>query len=514
MAQKRQREEENFYTYYKKEAHRRRRHHSMDTSTWRNARQVLVLHDKVCAEFSSSLSRRSGNMGRTVRGLNTAISIVGNISGGADSSHRKNAIVKLLREWSITLHNDYLQPTRNKVQYVRYMYKTAEFNIPESLKAFINADSKDVKRSIDHRVLEIRKRFQSKPSEQIWEKTLLEEFGIAGINEITIRRSYRNWPTTTNNSLKHLMKTMTKNEDPPMKGTRAYGILKSILSNAAESLYGGKLLSKIELEAYLLYAALEARHGKIMLSPHFLFEGQAGAGKSLVAKLLFPKEIAMIMVNDSKGVGQFELHGQQVAIRVDEAGEHFWGSPEILATIYTMFHNEWSAKVHSTRKDQNATLAFITTNDEDALSHIVGVADEDGAKRRFLVTKFDNKLSHGKKEEITNDTCQELLEIWFKKFDVAAAKKAMYARLETEDQPPINYDEIIQALEKLKGIRHRYPAQVHEDAKAGDEFVHEDNMKREKRIKCIYRFGQRIKRSLNQVTWTRGLWIKSSKLIV
>ena len=166
-------------------------------------------------------------------------------------------------------------------------------------------------------------------------------------------------------------------------------------------------------KAYLIWSALEARSGEVSLSPYFLMEGVAGAGKTLISNLLYPPEIALILANDAKGVGQIEFHREHRIFKVDDATEAFWNSSELLGTIYTMYHNSRTAKVHLSKSNQvnPASIAVITSNEYHNLHKFGAICDGEGAKRRFLTIVFNQELEGTERAKITNETCQELLNL-------------------------------------------------------------------------------------------------------
>lgn len=156
--------------------------------------------------------------------------------------------------------------------------------------------------------------------------------------------------------------------------------------NSADSFkWGRQRLNKREAMTVLIWLTIEARRSRIEFSPHVIFKGQAGAGKTLLAKLLWPSSITSTLPMDEQGVGQMEMGTGHVVLKVDDAGEALWDNNKIMSTLYSMFHNEWSAKTHGWKQKNSETMAIITTNEENPIEKIAMTYDMQRAIRRHMV---------------------------------------------------------------------------------------------------------------------------------
>lgn len=360
-------------------------------------------------------------------GSSAAHGIIGPIGPNKSTwSAKKGTIFRLLTSQGIKLKEGYLQPLKSsKESYIKYMWKTDPSNIPETLLAWI--DKRLHKPLQDKKIADLQASYDQKPSEAKWRKALIEEFGFSGVAELTVRRSYDMWPGTKNTEKQKLLKLLRERKDPIMTGMDAYGIIQEIIHNAEWSMYGHEITTK-EAELVLLNAVMEATAGEVKKSPHILLEVQAGAGKTLLGQLLFPKEIASIIPNDSEGVGQMELGVDQCVVKIDDATDAFWGSSKLLGTLYTMYHNGWTAKVHSSKRDQDAAITFITSNGLSNVERFGIVADGEGATRRFMVGKFHQKFERNRKMKVTTSTVDELQIIWLWKIELRREMTKRFSR--------------------------------------------------------------------------------------
>jgi hypothetical protein len=331
---------------------------------------------------------------------------------------RKRAATQKLLQSGIELHEGYIQPLKTtREKYINYMWKTCIEEMDENHAAWAN-----IKKSFafsTESCKKLQESLESKPSEAEWEAILLNEFGYKGFTTRDMQLSYKHWPETKHVKLGRLIRTARRNQRPRMTGVQAYKLIKQIIGSAEWELAGTEISAR-DAEIVLLNAALEAREGKVAISPHILLEGQAGSGKTLLCQLLFPPEIASIIPNDSEGVGQLELAEKQRVVKVDDATDAFWNSSRLLGTIYTMYHNQWTAKVHGSKRDQPAAIAVITSNNLSNLSRFSVVADGEGAERRFLVGRFDQKMPKTEYREIITKTCEDaLMKLFEREYDGA-----------------------------------------------------------------------------------------------
>ena len=146
-----------------------------------------------------------------------------------------------------------------------------------------------------------------------------------------------------------------------------------------------------------------------------------------------------------------ELQAGQRIIKVDDATDAFWTSSKLLGTLYTMYHNTWSAKVHSTKRDQPACIAVITSNGDGNITRFGLGADMDGAERRFLVINWQKKLKKQPHRSITPRTCEQLLERLIKGLQLDKLANQINAHYEIHRKRLPEVREIYESLKQIKG---------------------------------------------------------------
>jgi len=147
-------------------------------------------------------------------------------------------------------------------------------------------------------------------------------------------------------------------------------------------------LNHFDLQIALLCLAIEARdHTKkeIEISPHICLTGSAGKGKTLLGKMLYPTSIASLMTNDSQGVGQLQLGPKRKMFKMDDLPAAILRDHKIAASIKSMYHNDWSAKIHGSKENNKAAAVFITTNEADPLLKLSDISDLKAIERRFII---------------------------------------------------------------------------------------------------------------------------------
>ena len=184
------------------------------------------------------------------------------------------------------------------------------------------------------------------------------------------------------------MKTKPKQWTPNEGAT----IVMDIINNATDRGWNNEDLTMWDCTVALVAAAVEARdpnHSGIQFSPHFILHGAAGKGKTLLDQLLFATDIAPVMTNDSQGVGQMALEFKHKVLKIDDASPAFFNNTALTAAVKFKHHNTWSAKTHGERQDNEATMAFITTNMSSPVARAAGLESVDAWNRRCLTMEWD-----------------------------------------------------------------------------------------------------------------------------
>jgi len=175
---------------------------------------------------------------------------------------------------------------------------------------------------------------------------------------------------------------------PPKLGAKLF---RKITKKFGNIKWGEHNLNHFDLQIALLCLAIEARdHTKkqIEISPHICLTGSAGKGKTLLGKMLYPTSIASLMTNDSQGVGQLQLGPKRKMFKMDDLPAAILRDHKIAASIKSMYHNDWSAKIHGSKENNNAAAVFITTNEADPLLKLSDVSDLKAIERRFVVANI------------------------------------------------------------------------------------------------------------------------------
>ena len=76
-----------------------------------------------------------------------------------------------------------------------------------------------------------------------------------------------------------------------------------------------------------------------------------------------------------------------------------------------MYHNSWSAETHGDRQDNEATVAFITTNMDDPVVRAAGLESVEAWNRRCLTMEWDDDSAAppvGPRRRMTSQLCKEL----------------------------------------------------------------------------------------------------------
>ena len=179
---------------------------------------------------------------------------------------------------------------------------------------------------------------------------------------------------------------MTKIQQP-WTANRACDIIEHICRQAVNIQWKGNKLTDNDLKIALASASLEARDPNsqgIQFAPHFMLHGSAGKGKTLLGKFLFPPDVASMPPNNAGGIGQMDLRFGHKVLKIYDTGSAFFDNPALTAAIKFMYHNTWSAKTHGDRQDNDAAMAFITTNMSDPVQRLAGVESDKAFKRQFL----------------------------------------------------------------------------------------------------------------------------------
>jgi len=91
------------------------------------------------------------------------------------------------------------------------------------------------------------------------------------------------------------------------------------------------------------------------------------------------------MTNDSQGVGQLQLGPKRKMFKMDDLPAAILRDHKIAASIKSMYHNDWSAKIHGSKENNKAAAVFITTNEADPLLKLSDVSDLKAIERRFVI---------------------------------------------------------------------------------------------------------------------------------
>ena len=233
--------------------------------------------------------------------------------------------------------------------------------------------------------------------------------------------------------------------------------------------WDGSKLNRTGIATVLLVAALEARSkvDGIQMSPHIMLVGEAGCGKTILGKILFPKSVASNLPMDSEGVGQATMDIGHNVMKIDDAGQSTLLSKRIVDMIKTCYQNQWSAKEHGSRQHNAATLIWITTNVPDPLLLMSLNGDTAPLERRFMkVTMKKNKrLQLGEIKKFTEEKIDEAIHELMIQHMGNWAKQGQIEQIMKHHRflEVVLYEEDHEKLETLRKQREKSPDILEED---------------------------------------------------
>jgi len=283
----------------------------------------------------------------------------------------------------------YLQPCKDFRACVEYAFKADVSLIPDELAKQLNLNKHTV------RAKEFLERQAQKIIEEFDEKPTFNEFKqkLIGSNftfpEQLIKRAYEHMEFKKENRFVKTFERIKRSTAlPSMPADLGAKLFFKITKKFGNIKWGESNLKHFDLQIALLCLAIEARdHTKkeIEISPHICLTGSAGKGKTLLGKMLYPTSIASLMTNDSQGVGQLQLGPKRKMFKMDDLPAAILRDHKIAASIKSMYHNDWSAKIHGSKENNKAAAVFITTNEADPLLKLSDVSDLKAIERRFII---------------------------------------------------------------------------------------------------------------------------------
>ncbi len=350
------------------------------------------------------------------------------------SQTTKPNAAKILLRMGFALHDSYLQPTRNKEGYMKYMYKTVGGNEAKTKEDYINIGvnprminvclRNSESGSIQQRLLiKAMETFPQKPSCNNLLKFARKEFEFK-LTENNVREVYKSWSCTNDimesDHAEKFGKLAAKRRKIVMTRVEAERTLRKIMKNASSCRYKGRVISNDQALIVLCLSVVELAllkqlEGGIETAPHVLLTGEASAGKTLLGNILYPMEVAGVFTNDSGGVGQIALSPNQNVVKFDDSCTATFRDDKIVSAIKTMYHNKWSLKIHGAQITAAGTMAFISSNDPRVLDVLGLVGDKAATERRFMHIEFEEKMDvglDGMREinfGVTCDACMNIL---------------------------------------------------------------------------------------------------------
>jgi len=282
----------------------------------------------------------------------------------------------------------YLQPCKDLRACVEYAFKANVSLVPEELAVQINLNKHSVrnKEFLEAQAQKIIEGFDEKPTfNEFKQKLISSNFTFP---EQLIKRAYEHMTFKKENRFEKTFERIKRSTAlPPMPPTLGSKLFFKITKKFGNIKWGEANLDHFDLQIALLCLAIEARdHTKkeIEISPHICLTGSAGKGKTLLGKMLYPTSIASLMTNDSQGVGQLQLGPKRKMFKMDDLPAAILRDHKIAASIKSMYHNDWSAKIHGSKENNKAAAVFITTNEADPLLKLSDISDLKAIERRFV----------------------------------------------------------------------------------------------------------------------------------
>jgi len=283
----------------------------------------------------------------------------------------------------------YLQPCKDFRACVEYAFKNNISLVPDELakQLSLNKHTVKAKEFLETQAQKIIEEFDEKPTfNEFKQKLIGSNFTFP---EQLIKRAYEHMEFKKENRfVKTFERVKRSTALPSMPAELGAKLFFKITKKFGNIKWGDANLNHFDLQIALMCLAIEARdHTKkeIEISPHICLTGSAGKGKTLLGKMLYPTSIASLMTNDSQGVGQLQLGPKRKMFKMDDLPAAILRDHKIAASIKSMYHNDWSAKIHGSKENNKAAAVFITTNEGDPLLKLSDVSDLKAIERRFII---------------------------------------------------------------------------------------------------------------------------------
>ena len=283
----------------------------------------------------------------------------------------------------------YLQPCKDFRACVEYAFKADVSLVPDELakQLSLNKHTIKAKEFLETQAQKIIAEFDEKPTfNEFKQKLIGSNFTFP---EQLIKRAYEHMEFKKENRFVKTFERIKRSTAlPSMPAELGSKLFFKITKKFGNIKWGDSNLNHFDLQIALLCLAIEARdHTKkeIEISPHICLTGSAGKGKTLLGKMLYPTSIASLMTNDSQGVGQLQLGPKRKMFKMDDLPAAILRDHKIAASIKSMYHNDWSAKIHGSKENNKAAAVFITTNEADPLLKLSDVSDLKAIERRFII---------------------------------------------------------------------------------------------------------------------------------
>ena len=282
-----------------------------------------------------------------------------------------------------------LQPCKDFRACVEYAFKADVSLVPDELakQLILNKHTIKAKEFLETQAQKIIAEFDEKPTfNEFKQKLISSNFTFP---EQLIKRAYEHMEFKKENRFVKTFERIKRSTAlPPMPADLGSKLFFKITEKFGNIKWGDANLDHFDLQIALLCLAIEARdHTKkeIEISPHICLPGSAGKGKTLLGKMLYPTSIASLMTNDSQGVGQLQLGPKRKMFKMDDLPAAILRDHKIAASIKSMYHNDWSAKIQGSKENNKAAAVFITTNEGDPLLKLSDVSDLKAIERRFVI---------------------------------------------------------------------------------------------------------------------------------
>jgi len=283
----------------------------------------------------------------------------------------------------------YLQPCKDFRACVEYAFKANVSLVPDELakQLSLNKHTIKAKEFLETQAQKIIAEFDEKPTfNEFKQKLIGSNFTFP---EQLIKRAYEHMEFKKENRFVKTFERIKRSTAlPNMPADLGAKLFFKITKKFGNIKWGESNFNHFDLQIALLCLAIEARdHTKkeIEISPHICLTGSAGKGKTLLGKMLYPTSIASLMTNDSQGVGQLQLGPKRKMFKMDDLPAAILRDHKIAASIKSMYHNDWSAKIHGSKENNKAAAVFITTNETDPLLKLSDVSDLKAIERRFII---------------------------------------------------------------------------------------------------------------------------------